>query len=80
MMILVLAANTAYADFPRLASLLARDDYAPKQLAFRGERLAFSNGIIMLGALAALLIVVFGGSTDALLSARHEPAFSLKPH
>ncbi len=65
--ILVLAANTAYADFPRLASLLARDSYAPKQLAFRGERLAFSNGILMLGVLSALLIVVFAGSTGALL-------------
>src|SRR5438270_680019 len=65
--ILILAANTAYADFPRLASLLARDAYAPKQLAFRGERLAFSNGIIMLGLLSALLIVVFAGSTGALL-------------
>jgi amino acid transporter len=48
-LILVLAANTAYADFPRLASLLARDNYAPHQLAFRGDRLAFSNGIILLG-------------------------------
>lgn len=66
-LILVLAANTAYSDFPRLASLLARDDYAPKQLAFRGERLAFSNGILMLGALSALLIVLFGGQTGALL-------------
>jgi hypothetical protein len=66
-LILVLAANTAYADFPRLASLLARDNYAPKQLAFRGERLAFSNGILILGALSALLIVVFAGSTEALL-------------
>jgi amino acid transporter len=66
-LILVLAANTAYADFPRLASLLARDEYAPKQLAFRGERLAFSNGILVLGGLSALLIVVFGGSTEALL-------------
>jgi amino acid transporter len=66
-LILVLAANTAYADFPRLASLLARDNYAPKQLAFRGERLAFSNGILVLGALSALLIVVFAGSTEALL-------------
>jgi amino acid transporter len=66
-LILVLAANTAFADFPRLASLLARDEYAPKQLAFRGERLAFSNGILMLGALSALLIVVFGGDTGALL-------------
>jgi amino acid transporter len=66
-LILVLAANTAYADFPRLASLLARDKYAPTQLAFRGERLAFSNGILILGVLSALLIVVFGGSTGALL-------------
>jgi amino acid transporter len=66
-LILVLAANTAYADFPRLASLLARDNYAPKQLAFRGERLAFSNGILILGLLSALLIVVFAGSTEALL-------------
>jgi amino acid transporter len=66
-LILVLAANTAYADFPRLASLLARDDYAPKQLAFRGERLAFSNGIVILGLLSALLIIVFAGSTEALL-------------
>ncbi|MDQ3810646.1 MAG: APC family permease [Chloroflexota bacterium] len=66
-LILVLAANTAYADFPRLASLLARDNYAPHQLAFRGDRLAFSNGILLLGVLSALLIVVFGGSTGALL-------------
>ncbi len=66
-LILVLAANTAYADFPRLASLLARDDYAPHQLAFRGERLAFTNGILVLGVLSALLILVFAGSTGALL-------------
>jgi amino acid transporter len=66
-LILVLAANTAYADFPRLASLLARDDYAPHQLAFRGDRLAFSNGILLLGTLSALLIIAFGGSTGALL-------------
>jgi len=67
MLILVLAANTAYADFPRLASLLARDDYAPKQLAFRGQRLAFSNGILVLGGMSALLIILFAGSTEALL-------------
>lgn len=66
-LILVLAANTAYADFPRLASLLAQDHYAPHQLAFRGERLAFSNGIMLLGILSALLIIVFSGSTGALL-------------
>lgn len=66
-LILVLAANTAFADFPRISSLLARDNYAPHQLAFRGERLAFSNGIILLGLLSALLIILFGGSTGALL-------------
>src|SRR5579859_1026445 len=66
-LILVLAANTAFADFPRLASLLARDDYAPKQLTFRGERLAFSNGILTLGVFSALLIILFAGSTEALL-------------
>ena len=66
-LILVLAANTAYADFPRLGSLLARDDYAPHQLAFRGERLAFSNGILLLGGQSALLIILFAGSTGALL-------------
>ena len=66
-LILVLAANTAYADFPRLASLLAQDNYAPHQLAFRGDRLAFSNGIILLGVLGALLIALFSGSTGALL-------------
>jgi hypothetical protein len=66
-LILVLAANTAYADFPRLASLLARDKYVPTQFAFRGERLAFSNGILILGMLSALLIIVFAGSTGALL-------------
>jgi amino acid transporter len=66
-LILVLAANTAYADFPRLAQFLARDDYAPHQLALRGERLAFSNGILLLGLLSALLVVLFGGSVTALL-------------
>jgi hypothetical protein len=66
-LILVLAANTAFADFPRLASLLARDNYAPNRLAYRGERLAFSNGIITLGILAGLLVVGFGGRTEALL-------------
>jgi amino acid transporter len=66
-LILVLAANTAYADFPRLSSLGARDGYAPRQLSFRGERLAFSNGIILLGGLSAILNVLFAGSTGAIL-------------
>jgi amino acid transporter len=66
-LILVLAANTSFADFPRLSSLLARDRYIPRQFATLGERLVFSNGIMVLGALAALLLVMFGGETHALI-------------
>ena len=65
--ILVLAANTAFADFPRLASILARDGYMPRQFAARGDRLAFSNGIISLSLFAALLIWLFKGDTSALI-------------
>lgn len=65
--ILTLAANTAYADFPRLSSIIARDGYLPRQLANRGDRLVFSNGVIVLAAMASVLIVVFGGLTDALI-------------
>jgi amino acid transporter len=65
--ILVLAANTSYADFPRLASLLGRDGYAPRQFAHIGDRLVFSNGIHVLTVLAILLIVVFRCDTDALI-------------
>ncbi len=67
MLILVLAANTAYADFPRLASILARDRYLPRQFMNQGDRLAFSNGILGLSAFAAVLLVVFGGDTHALI-------------
>ena len=67
MLILVLAANTSFADFPRLASLLSRDRYAPRQLTKQGDRLVFSNGILVLGGLAALLIVLFSGETHALI-------------
>jgi amino acid transporter len=67
MLILVLAANTAYADFPRLASILARDKYAPRQLMNQGDRLAFSNGIIGLSVFASVLLVVYGGDTHALI-------------
>ncbi len=67
MLILVLAANTAYADFPRLASILARDRYVPRQFMNQGDRLAFSNGIVGLSVLAALLLVAFGGDTHALI-------------
>src|SRR5438445_12274364 len=65
--IYTLAANTAYADFPRLSSMLARDGYLPRQLANRGDRLVFSNGVLVLAGMAAVLIFVFGGKTDALI-------------
>jgi amino acid transporter len=65
--ILTLAANTAYADFPRLSSIIARDGYLPRQLAIRGDRLVFSNGILVLSVAAGLLIVAFGGLTNALI-------------
>jgi len=66
-LILVLAANTSFADFPRLASLLARDRFVPRQFGNLGERLVFSNGILVLAGFAALLIVIFGGETHALI-------------
>src|SRR6266849_9055419 len=67
LLILVLAANTSYADFPRLSSILARDRFVPRQFANQGDRLVFSNGIIILSGFAILLIVAFGGDTHALL-------------
>ena len=67
MLILVLAANTAYADFPRLASIIARDRFLPRQFMNQGDRLAFSNGIVILSGLGALLLVIFGGDTHALI-------------
>jgi amino acid transporter len=67
MLILVLAANTAYADFPRLASIVARDRFLPRQFMNQGDRLAFSNGIVILSVLAALLLVTFGGDTHSLI-------------
>jgi amino acid transporter len=67
MLILVFAANTSYADFPRLSSILARDRFVPRQFANQGDRLVFSNGIIILSGFAVLLIVAFGGDTHALL-------------
>jgi len=65
--VLILAANTAYADFPRLSSIIARDGYLPRQLANRGDRLVFSNGIIGLAVLAGILIVIFKGNISALI-------------
>ncbi|HEY1304416.1 MAG TPA: APC family permease [Vicinamibacterales bacterium] len=67
MAILVLAANTAYADFPRLSSILARDRFLPRQFMNQGDRLAFSNGILILSVLASVLLVIFGGDTHALI-------------
>jgi len=66
-LILFLAANTAYAGFPRLASILARDRYLPRQLANLGDRLVFANGILLLGAAAVLLIVTFRADTHSLI-------------
>ena len=66
-LILVLAANTSFSDFPRLAFFLARDRFLPHQFGFRGDRLAYSFGIVTLALLAAILIIVFGGDTGALL-------------
>jgi amino acid transporter len=65
--LLVLAANTAFADFPRLSSILSRDGYMPRQFSARGDRLAFSNGIIALALFAMLLIWLFHGDTSALI-------------
>jgi len=65
--ILILAANTAYADFPRLSSIIARDGFLPRQLANRGDRLVFSNGILFLATVAAVLIIVFKGNISALI-------------
>jgi amino acid transporter len=66
-LILILAANTSFADFPRLSSFMSRDRFMPRQFANRGDRLAFSNGIIILAVLSAVLLVVFGADTHALI-------------
>jgi amino acid transporter len=66
-MILVLAANTAFSDFPRLAYFLARDRFMPNQFSFRGDRLAFSTGITVLGTVAIVLLVAFSANTEALI-------------
>ena len=67
MVILALAANTAYADFPMLFHLMARDGFAPRQLSQRGERLSFSNGIFVLTLVAGLLIVIFKANVSSLI-------------
>jgi amino acid transporter len=65
--ILTLAANTAFTGFPLLGSIIAQDGYLPRQFATRGDRLAYSNGIVGLAATAAILLVAFGGVTTALI-------------
>ena len=67
MLLLVLAANSAFAGFPHLASILARDGYMPRQMATYGDRLVFSNGIIILGIFACFLLILFHGDTHALI-------------
>jgi len=65
--ILVLAAQTSFADFPRLSSILARDGFFPRQFALRGERLAFNSGIVVLALVSILLVILYNGSADALI-------------
>ena len=67
MLILILAANTAFAGFPTLASIVARDRYMPRQFANLGDKLAFSNGIVALSLGAATLIIIFGGDQHRLI-------------
>lgn len=66
-LVLLMAANTAYADFPRLSSLIARDGYLPRQLGNRGDRLVFSNGVVVLSLAAMALVFIFQGSETKLI-------------
>jgi amino acid transporter len=65
--ILILAANTAYQDFPRLSSILAKDNFMPRQFMNRGDRLVFSNGVVILATLASILIIVFDAEVNKLI-------------
>lgn len=65
--ILMIAGNTAFADFPRLSSILARDNYMPHQFMYRGDRLAFNTGIVALGVISAALIILFQGNVNSLI-------------
>jgi amino acid transporter len=65
--ILIMAANTAFADFPRLSALAAADRFLPRQLTFRGSRLVYSNGIVTLAVIASVLMIVFRASVSALI-------------
>lgn len=66
-LILFLAVNTSFQDFPRLSSILAKDGFMPRQMANRGDRLVFSNGILILAALSIVLLIIFQGSVNALI-------------
>ncbi len=66
-LILFLAANTSFNAFPRLAAILAQDGYMPRHFAFRGDRLAFTLGILLLGGISAIVLLIFGGETTALI-------------
>lgn len=66
-LLLVLAANTAFAAFPRLGAVLAEDSFFPRQFSFRGDRLAFTLGIVLLGIVAAALVIIFDADTHALI-------------
>jgi hypothetical protein len=66
-LILIMAANTAYADFPRLSALQAADGFLPRQLTYRGSRLVLSRGIVLLAVIASTLIVIFQASVNALI-------------
>jgi amino acid transporter len=67
LLVLAVAANTSFADFPRVASVLARDRYLPHQFAHLGDRLVYSNGMVVLAVLTGILIVIFGGDSHALI-------------
>ncbi|HEX2927146.1 MAG TPA: APC family permease [Ruminiclostridium sp.] len=75
-LILIMAANTAYSDFPLLMSIMGKDGYVPRQFSMRGDRLSFSNGIIVLSSIAAILILVFRGDVTLLLPLYAIGAFS----
>ena len=67
LLILVLAANTSYSDFPRLSSLLAKDGFMPRQLSFLGDRLVFSNGILLLSFLSSIPLIILQGSVNSII-------------
>ena len=67
-LILIFAANTAFADFPMLISIVSRDGYAPRQLSMRGDKLAYDNGIIVLSVVASALVIIFNAKVTLLIS------------